>query len=123
AAPAPLAGAFSFMPGTRMSAYHPENLSAILALRAAAEPDKVIAIFVQNDVETLHLTYGHIERRARAVAHHLRARTQPGDRALLLFGPGLDYLPAFFGALYAGLIAVPVMPPPPGQPPTVLAAV
>jgi acyl-CoA synthetase (AMP-forming)/AMP-acid ligase II len=34
-----------------------------------------------------------------------------GERALLLYPPGLDYLAAFFGCLYAGVVAVPAYPP------------
>ncbi|MCP4327281.1 MAG: fatty acyl-AMP ligase, partial [Alphaproteobacteria bacterium] len=34
-----------------------------------------------------------------------------GERALLLYPPGLDYVAAFFGCLYAGVIAVPAYPP------------
>jgi len=35
----------------------------------------------------------------------------PGDRALLLYPPGLDFIDAFFGCLYAGVVAVPCYPP------------
>ncbi len=34
-----------------------------------------------------------------------------GQRALLLYPPGLDFIAAYFGCLYAGVIAVPVYPP------------
>ena len=37
----------------------------------------------------------------------------PGDRVLLLVPPGLDYVAAFFGCLYAGAVAVPAYPPNP----------
>jgi amino acid adenylation domain-containing protein len=37
-------------------------------------------------------------------------------RALLLFPPGLDFVAAFFGCLYAGVIAVPSYPPAPSRP-------
>ena len=35
----------------------------------------------------------------------------PGRRALLLYPPGLEFIAAFFGCLYAGVVAVPVYPP------------
>ena len=38
-------------------------------------------------------------------------RGQRGDRAVLLFPPGLDFIVAFFGCLLAGVIAVPIMVP------------
>ncbi|MEP6840937.1 MAG: hypothetical protein ABJA75_23005, partial [Bradyrhizobium sp.] len=40
-----------------------------------------------------------------------RAKTQPDDRALLVFPPGLEFLVAFIGCLIAGVIAVPMMLP------------
>jgi len=58
-----------------------------------------------------HLTYAQLDARARALAAHLQARTRPGDRVLLVYPNGLDYLTAFFSCLYAGVIAVPVYPP------------
>ena len=49
--------------------------------------------------------------RARAVAVSLAERGQKGDRAVLLFSPGLDFIVAFFACLLAGVIAVPLMVP------------
>ena len=34
-----------------------------------------------------------------------------GERALLLYPAGLEFIAAFFGCLYAGVVAVPVYPP------------
>ncbi|MBB4765018.1 type I polyketide synthase [Actinoplanes digitatis] len=55
-----------------------------------------------------------LDRRARAIAVALRERAAVGDRALILCPPGLDYVAAFFGCLYAGVVAVPAYPPDPG---------
>ena len=41
----------------------------------------------------------------------LRAVARPGERALLVFPPGLEFIVAFFGCLIAGVIAVPMMMP------------
>jgi amino acid adenylation domain-containing protein len=59
----------------------------------------------------IHLTYGELDRKARSLGALLRREFEPGDRALLLYANGLDYVVAFFGCLYAGLIAVPAYPP------------
>ena len=59
----------------------------------------------------IHLTFAELHRRARAVAARLAHRTVRGDRAVLLFPPGLDFIVAFFGCLAAGVIAVPLMVP------------
>ncbi|OBI20956.1 long-chain-fatty-acid--AMP ligase FadD32 [Mycobacterium sp. E2497] len=52
--------------------------------------------------------------RNRAVGARLQQVTQPGDRIAILCPQNLDYLIAFFGALYAGRIAVPLFDP--GEP-------
>ena len=52
-----------------------------------------------------------VRRQARITARRLKDVAEPLDRALLLFPPGLDFIPAFFGCLYAGAIAVPCYPP------------
>ncbi|HZM82448.1 MAG TPA: MupA/Atu3671 family FMN-dependent luciferase-like monooxygenase [Candidatus Limnocylindrales bacterium] len=60
-------------------------------------------------------SYSDLDRRARAIAAVLGQRCDAGDRALLLMPPGLDYVAAFFGCLYAGVIAVPAYPPATGK--------
>src|SRR5262245_55802224 len=61
--------------------------------------------------EAAVVTYGALHRRASAVARRLLQVAKPGDRALLLYEPGRDYIGSFFGCLYAGIIAVPSYPP------------
>ncbi|GHH42752.1 non-ribosomal peptide synthetase [Lentzea cavernae] len=56
------------------------------------------------------LTYPQLHDRARSVAALLAQRCAPGDRVLLQLPPGLDYVVAFLGCLYAGVIAVPLYP-------------
>ena len=58
-----------------------------------------------------HLTFAELDRKATLIAAHLQAQNRAGERALLLFSAGLDYIAAFFGCLYAGITAVPVYPP------------
>jgi amino acid adenylation domain-containing protein len=57
------------------------------------------------------LTWTDLDRRARAIASHLQGRNLRGERALLLFRPGLEFATAFFGCLQAGVIAVPAYVP------------
>ncbi|WXB19503.1 fatty acyl-AMP ligase [Pendulispora albinea] len=56
------------------------------------------------------IDYRALSRRARRVAMGLRA-WPAGERALLIFPPGLDFIAGFLGCLHAGLIAVPAYPP------------
>ena len=55
--------------------------------------------------------YADLDRKARAIAADLQAELNLGDRALLLYPPGLDFLAAFFGCMYAGVVAVPAYLP------------
>ena len=73
--------------------------------------------------ECRSITYGELDRRARVVAARLQRRLAPGERALLLFPPGLDFLIAFFGCLHAGVIAVPSYPPRRNRPDTRVQAI
>lgn len=57
------------------------------------------------------LTFAELDRVAQRVAGFLQRRCQPGDRVLLLLDYGFDFVRAFFGCLYAGVIAVPLNPP------------
>jgi acyl-CoA synthetase (AMP-forming)/AMP-acid ligase II len=57
------------------------------------------------------LSYRELDQRARTIAAALQADAEFGDRAVLLFPSGPDYVAAFFGCLYAGVIAVPAYPP------------
>lgn len=59
----------------------------------------------------LKLSYQELDRKARQIAALLQSRGQRGQRVLLLYPAGLDYLCAFFGCLYASMIAVPAYPP------------
>ncbi|HKR10520.1 MAG TPA: AMP-binding protein, partial [Pyrinomonadaceae bacterium] len=66
---------------------------------------------VDDGVVESTLTYGELDQRARAIAARLQSIVEVGDRVLLLYPPGLEYIAAFFGCLYAGAIAVPAYPP------------
>ncbi|MGI5150977.1 amino acid adenylation domain-containing protein [Plantactinospora sp. CA-294935] len=88
------------------------HLVEILDQRAAGAPDQVAYLFRDEaGRDDASLSYGQLAGRARAVAAELLRTTAPGERALLLYRPGLDFLVALFGCLYAGVVAVPAYPP------------
>lgn len=90
------------------------NLVELLRRRALRQPERRAYTFLADgEAEEVHLTYGELDRQARAIAAILQDLNAAGERALLLYPPGLDYIAAFFGCLYAGVIAVPVYPPDP----------
>ncbi len=94
------------------SEVRPATLAGLLKARAAESPDREAYVFLADgELETERLTWGELDVRARAVAWALRQSVPPGERALLLYPPGLDFVAAFFGCLYAGVVAVPAYPP------------
>ncbi len=85
----------------------PVTLLNHLDRQAELNPERIAYRFlVEGEEESDRLTYGELQRQAQAIANHL----QPwqGCRALLLYESCLEFISAFFGCLYAGVIAVPV---------------
>jgi len=90
----------------------PKTLVQALQQRAAGQPDRIALRFLAEDArEGAVLSYRQLDLRARTIAAALQAQVAPGERAVLLFPSGSDYVAAFFGCLYAGVIAVPAYPP------------
>jgi len=88
------------------------SLVALLARRAQSQPDDRAYIFLSDrgDEEAV-LTFRELHEAAQSLAAQLTGMSRPGERALLVFPPGLEFLVAFFGCLIAGVIAVPMMMP------------
>jgi len=88
------------------------SLVEILHWRARQQPKQQAYTFlVDGEVEGSYLTYEELERQARMIATWLQSYAISGERALLLYPPGLEFITAFFGCLYAGVVAVPAYPP------------
>ena len=84
----------------------------ILRARANNQPEKIAYSFLHNDkTEEINLTFKELDMRAKAIAYKLQDMQISGERALLIFRPGLEFIVAFFACLYAGVVAVPVYPP------------
>jgi acyl-CoA synthetase (AMP-forming)/AMP-acid ligase II len=87
-----------------------DSLVAALRRNAEATPDKPAVIHsrrIADGVGELTLSYAELDRAAAATAIWLRERCRAGDRALLLYPNGLDFVTAFLGCLYAGVTPVP----------------
>ncbi|WP_158619966.1 non-ribosomal peptide synthetase [Corallococcus sicarius] len=90
------------------------TLVELLRVRAQTQGDRRgFTFLLDGETDEAHLTYAELDQKARAIAAALQARGAQGQRALLLYPPGLDYIAGFFGCLYAGVIAVPIYPPDP----------
>lgn len=74
--------------------------------------EKPAYIFLSEKLLTeKELTFAQLRIEARQFAGRLLETTQRGDRALLIFPAGLNFIIAFFGCLYAGVGAVSLCPP------------
>jgi acyl-CoA synthetase (AMP-forming)/AMP-acid ligase II/acyl carrier protein len=90
----------------------PSTLVQALQRRAALTPDRLALRFLaETEEQAVVLSYRELDQRARTIAAALQAEAGFGDRAVLLFHSGPDYVAAFFACLYAGVIAVPAYPP------------
>ncbi|MFL6292874.1 MAG: AMP-binding protein, partial [Thermoanaerobaculia bacterium] len=100
------------------------NLVDVLRRRAAEHPDRVAYRFLDDgEEEGSSLTYAELDRRARALGAFLQRHGGAGERALLLYPPGLDFVVSFLGCLYAGTVAVPAYPPRSNRPDSRLQAI
>jgi acyl-CoA synthetase (AMP-forming)/AMP-acid ligase II len=90
----------------------PENLVDLIRMRSQLQPDDLMYLFLTDgESEEVRITYAEMDRRARRVAAWLQQNHLFGERALLLFPPGLDFIAAYMGCLYGGVVAVPSYPP------------
>ena len=93
--------------------FEPSTLVDLLRWRASNQPGREAYSFLGAGIaEEGSLTYSALDKQARAVASRLQSmNVTGGDRVALLHPPGLEYIAAFFGCLYAGAVAVPAYPP------------
>jgi amino acid adenylation domain-containing protein len=90
----------------------PPSLIHVLQSRVKEMPQGLAFTYlIDGEDAEESLTYAELDRRARAVAALLQDHVPDGARAVLLYPPGLDYIAAFLGCLYAGVVAVPAYPP------------
>jgi len=94
------------------SSVEASTLVDLLIWRACNQPARLAYTFLlDGEKDEVHITYGELDRRARSIAARLQRTAAPGERVLLLYPPGLDFISAYFGCLYAGCVAVPAYPP------------
>jgi acyl-CoA synthetase (AMP-forming)/AMP-acid ligase II/3-oxoacyl-(acyl-carrier-protein) synthase/acyl carrier protein len=90
--------------------------------RAYSQPHRLAYAFLHNTEVQHSLTYEVLARQARIIAAQLIDHGATGP-VLLSYPPGLDFIAAFFGCLYAGVIAVPLYPPRRNRPDSRLSAI
>ncbi|WP_019506941.1 fatty acyl-AMP ligase [Pleurocapsa sp. PCC 7319] len=90
------------------------SIVEILQKQAITQPDATAYIWLEDgENKTTTLSYKELELQAKAIAIQLRKYAVPGSRVLIAYpySTGLDFITAFFGCLYAGVVAVPCHPP------------
>jgi acyl-CoA synthetase (AMP-forming)/AMP-acid ligase II len=93
-------------------ALKPVSIAEVLRRRAAQAPEALAFRFLlDGEDKSVSITYGNLDEQARAIAAELQLRTSPHDRVLLVYGPGLEFIAAFMGCVYAGVVPVPAYPP------------
>lgn len=94
------------------SFFGPPTLVDLARHRADHQADENGYLFLTDgETHEAQLTYGELDRQARAIAAWLQSHGMQGERALLLYPAGLEFIASFFGCLYAGVVAVPAYPP------------
>ncbi len=94
------------------SAFDFSTLVELLRWRATEQPERSIYTFLTDgERREESYTFSELDERARSIGASLQEQTRPGERVLLIYPSGLDFIAAFFGCMYAGVIAVPVYPP------------
>ena len=94
----------------------PSTIVELLRGRAVHQPEEhAYTYLIDGKTESDPLTYGELDRQARAIGALLQQYQSKGERALLLYPQGLEVIAAFCGCLYAGVIAIPVPPPESGR--------
>ncbi len=94
----------------------PSTLLDVMERHGRQKPDAVVFRFLTDgEAQEQCVTYREIIAEAKRIGAMLQRLGAAGARILLVHAPGLDFIHAFFGCLYAGAIAVPAYPPNPSQ--------
>ena len=88
------------------------SLTALSRRRALETPDANAYIYPgEEDAEDIYLTYADLDLQARSLAAALQSRGAAGERVLLFYLPGPEFMIGLLACLYADAIGVPLFPP------------
>lgn len=99
------------MPQIRNHVKAPTIVHRLLQLSQERTEKIAYTFLLDGETQEASITYGELDRQARLIAARLQSAGANHQRVLLLYPPGLDYISAFLGCLYAGAVAVPTYPP------------
>jgi amino acid adenylation domain-containing protein/non-ribosomal peptide synthase protein (TIGR01720 family) len=88
------------------------SLLDMLALRVLETPHRTAFTFLDEEGRASEaVSFAQLEERARRIGARLKAAGYEGKTVVLMVPPGLSYIAALFGCMFAGCIAVPSYPP------------
>jgi acyl-CoA synthetase (AMP-forming)/AMP-acid ligase II len=95
---------------------HATTLIDVVLAQGEELASRQVYAFDNADGQRQQASFAETALRSKAIGAALQRMITTGDRVLLLYPPGLGYVEAFFGCLFAGAIAVPAYPPLPNRP-------
>jgi len=97
-----------------LGAPKPSTITELLRQRAQSFPNALAYSFIRNTAGAVEsITYQQLDCRARSIAAMLQVHKARGERAVLLYPAGIEFIVALFGCLYESVIAVPTSLPRP----------
>lgn len=93
-----------------------ETMVDLLRQQAARFGDRTAYVYLDEQNGQQPISFRELDERAKAIASRLSAELELGERVLLVYPAGLEFISAFFGCLYAGVVAVPATYPKPRRP-------
>jgi acyl-CoA synthetase (AMP-forming)/AMP-acid ligase II len=94
--------------GPWVAASRVRTLPELVGTHAERFGEDTAITFLDGDAAARSLTFADLHRRAGSAAAALREQHDRGERVVLLFPSGLEFIVAFMACLHAGLVAVPV---------------
>jgi acyl-CoA synthetase (AMP-forming)/AMP-acid ligase II/acyl carrier protein len=92
------------------------SLAELVEQQGQQLADTTAFVFEDDAGETCSWTYAELAERSRTLGAWLAKRVPVGERVLLVYPPGLEFIAAFFGCIYAGVLPVPATYPKPRRP-------
>ena len=89
-----------------------DNLLDVLTYWAKVQPErKAYTMLDSNGTEDSYITYGDLYSKATEIAQFLLANQLQFSNAVLIYPPGIEFIVAFWGCLYADVSPAPIHTP------------